>query len=62
MNNSNNSSLLKVIDELSEVEKLDLFKVEELEVRLEMTKAVSRTAVQVKVDGACHNTANGVCW
>ena len=58
----NNNNLLKVIDGLSETEKLDLFKVEELEVRLEMTKAVSRTAVQAKLDGACHNTANGVCW
>ncbi|MCD9019439.1 hypothetical protein [Parachryseolinea silvisoli] len=50
----NQKPLLKKIEDLSEAEKLELFKVEELEDRLEMT------ALTDSIDAAAGS--NGVCW
>jgi hypothetical protein len=50
----NQKPLLKKIEDLSEAEKLELFKVEELEDRLEMT------ALADNIDTAA--AGNGVCW
>lgn len=52
-----NENLSTKIQDLSEEQKLELFKVEELEARLEMAAAPSAAAkAPVEVD------ANGVCW
>ncbi|CAL1517712.1 hypothetical protein [Chitinophaga sp. MM2321] len=48
----NDTQILAKIEHLSEEEKLSLFKVEELETRLEMAAA----APIAEID------ANGVCW
>ncbi|UOQ72934.1 hypothetical protein [Hymenobacter cellulosilyticus] len=52
MNNDQNQLLSKITD-LSEDQKLELFSVEELENRLELT-AVADSAIDV--------TGNAVCW
>ncbi len=44
------------IQDLSEEQKLELFKVEELEARLEMAAATDGKDTEVDVD------VNGVCW
>jgi hypothetical protein len=51
--NNNQNQLLKRIEDLTEEEKLELFKVEELEDRLEMTALTDAEAVAGN---------NGVCW
>lgn len=52
----NQSKELRSIENLSNDEKLELFKVEELETRLEMAAADDGGLIDVKVD------ANGLCW
>ena len=55
MNKNENPSVK--IQDLSEEQKLELFKVEELEARLEMAAApAAAVKASVEVD------ANGVCW
>ncbi|PJJ53144.1 hypothetical protein [Hymenobacter chitinivorans] len=51
--NNDQTQLLSKITDLSEDQKLELFSVEELENRLEMTASA---------DSLVDVTANGVCW
>lgn len=78
MEKKNELIILNGVDRLSEEEKLELFKVEELETRLEMAALQgysggggngSCNGVPITVNGACPvggngvcTAANGVCW